>query len=82
MSLKVTYDGVICLSTYGFLLINIGKYMSIFHLPVYPYGTMVNFKFAKKTVKYRKLKISEIQNRTFVRTTQTKIQENFGKFQK
>ncbi len=41
---------------------------------------MVNFEY--KIVKNRKLKISKIQNNSFVRTTEKKIQEKFGNIQK
>ncbi len=36
----------------------------------------------KKKVKNQKLKISKIQNSTFVRTTEKKIQKKFEKIQK
>ena len=44
---------------------------------------MVNLKISKKKiVKIGKLKISKNKNITFVRTTEKKIQEMFGKIQK
>ncbi len=49
-----------------------------FWLPLSPMLT----KMKKKIVKNRKLKISKIQNSTFVSTTEEKIQEKFEKIQK
>ncbi len=43
---------------------------------------MTNFKFAKKIFKNRELKISNIQNRTFVRTTEKKIRKSVKGFKR
>ena len=56
--------------------------MSTSHLSVYPQGSIVNFKFAKKIVTNHKLIISKIRNSTFVRTTQTPVQEKMWKIHK